>query len=82
MPNTLNVSFLGVDSEALMLASKQYCSLSNGSACTSKDYAHSHVLSAMGLSEDRIESAIRMSWGGGFSEIQLQKVIETAISLG
>ncbi len=63
MPNTLNISFLGVDSEALMLAAKQYCSLSNGSACTSHDYSHSHVLTAMGLSDDRIESAIRMSWG-------------------
>ena len=58
MPNTLNVSFAGVDSEALMLATKQYCSLSNGSACTSHDYSHSHVLTAMGLSDERIESAI------------------------
>jgi cysteine desulfurase len=33
MPNTLNVSFKGVNSEALMLATKQYCSVSNGSAC-------------------------------------------------
>jgi len=63
MPNTLNVSFLGVDSEALMLATKQYCSISNGSACTSHDYSHSHVLTAMGLPDDRIESAIRISWG-------------------
>ena len=63
MPNTLNVSFLGVDSEALMLATKQYCSVSNGSACTSHDYSHSHVLTAMGLSDERIESAIRISWG-------------------
>ena len=63
MPNTLNVSFLGVDSEALMLATKQFCSVSNGSACTSHDYSHSHVLTAMGLSDERIESAIRISWG-------------------
>jgi cysteine desulfurase len=63
MDNTLNISFLGVDSEALMIASRQYCSISNGSACTSHDYSHSHVLMAMGLSEDRLESAIRLSWG-------------------
>ncbi len=61
--NTLNISFLGVDSEALMLATKQYCSISNGSACTSHDYSPSYVLTAMGLSEDRIESAVRLSWG-------------------
>lgn len=64
VPTTLNVSFLGVSSEALMLATKQYCGVSNGSACTSSSYSHSHVLSAMHLSDDRIESAIRISWGG------------------
>lgn len=70
MPNTLNVSFLGVDSEALMLATKQYCSVSNGSACTSHDYSHSHVLTAMGLSDERIESAIRISWGKRQMDLQ------------
>lgn len=63
MPNTLNVSFTGVDSEALMLATKQFCGVSNGSACTSQDYSISHVLKAMGIEKKRIESAIRMSWG-------------------
>lgn len=63
IPNTMNISFLGIDSEALMIATKQYCSVSNGSACTSHDYSHSHVLTAMGLSDERIESAIRISWG-------------------
>lgn len=76
MPNTLNISFLGVDSEALMLATKQYCSLSNGSACTSHDYSHSHVLTAMGLSNERIESAIRISWGTEFEGSILAKVID------
>ncbi len=45
-----------------MLATKQYCGISNGSACTSSNYQHSHVLSAMGLSSERIESAVRISW--------------------
>ncbi|HZK53655.1 MAG TPA: aminotransferase class V-fold PLP-dependent enzyme [Desulfosporosinus sp.] len=71
MPNALNISFLGVDSEALMIATKQYCSISNGSACTSKDYSHSHVLTAMGLSDERIESAIRMSWGKGTYDLSI-----------
>lgn len=63
VPTTLNISFLGVSSEALMLATKQYCGVSNGSACTSSSYSHSHVLSAMKLPNERIESAIRISWG-------------------
>ncbi|CEP66721.1 Cysteine desulfurase, NifS [Moorella glycerini] len=63
MANCLNVSFLGVDSEALMLAIQDEIAISNGSACTSADYKPSHVLVAMGLSQERIESAVRLSWG-------------------
>lgn len=46
-----------------MLSSKQYCGISNGSACTSHDYTPSYVLTAMGLDTDRISSAVRISWG-------------------
>lgn len=63
MPNTLNVSFNGIESEALMLSTKRYCGISNGSACTSQDYSPSYVLTAMRLDQDRISSAIRLSWG-------------------
>lgn len=73
VPTTLNVSFLGVSSEALMLASKQYCSVSNGSACTSSSYSHSHVLSAMHLPDEQIESAIRISWGGDVDQRTIYK---------
>jgi cysteine desulfurase len=45
-----------------MLALKGVIAISNGSACTSQSYEPSHVLTAMGLSEDRIQSAIRLSW--------------------
>lgn len=61
--NTMNVCFNGVSSEALMISSKQYCGISNGSACTSKSYAPSYVLLAMGIPVFDIESSIRISWG-------------------
>lgn len=63
IPNTINLSFNGVNSEALMLATKDYCGISNGSACNSHSYKPSHVLTAMGLDIGRIESAVRISWG-------------------
>ena len=85
MPNTLNVSLIGVASEALMLATKQHCGISNGSACTSKSYAPSYVLTAMGLPSERIESAIRISWGPETdivgTENSLALLLETARSL-
>ena len=61
--STLSFSIPGVSSEALMIATKQYCGISNGSACTSKSYSPSYVLVAMGIPEDQIESSVRLSWG-------------------
>jgi cysteine desulfurase len=62
LSNTVNLSFRGVDSEALMLAVKQEIAISNGSACTSRLYQPSHVLNAMGLDSELIQGAIRLSW--------------------
>lgn len=70
MQNTLNISFTGVNSEALMITARSCCGISNGSACTSKNYSESYVLKAMGLSEDRIRSAVRLSWGRGTDSIE------------
>lgn len=61
--STVNIYFPGVMSEALMLSTKEFCGISNGSACTSKSYSPSYVLVAMGLPVERIESSVRISWG-------------------
>lgn len=73
VPSTLNLCFHGVSSEALMLSTKQYCGVSNGSACTSKSYSPSYVLSAMGIPVDKIESSIRISWGGESNNDELAR---------
>lgn len=65
VPHIVNVSIPGVDSEAAMLALRDLVAISNGSACTSARYEPSHVLTAMGLSDDRRREAIRISWGPG-----------------
>lgn len=62
MPHVLNFSVDGIDSEALMLAIKDIVAVSNGSACTSQSYEPSHVLTAMGLPQDAIAGAVRLSW--------------------
>lgn len=63
--STLNICFPGVSSEALMIATKQYCALSNGSACNSKSYDPSYVLLVMGISKDDVEDSVRISFGAG-----------------
>lgn len=60
--STLNFRVEGLDGEALILYLKDIASFSNGSACTSLDYNPSHVLTAMGMSTDEAEGAIRISW--------------------
>ena len=83
--SSVNICFKGVMSEALMLSSKQYCSVSNGSACTSKSYSPSYVLEAMGIPTEDIENSIRISWGPEINEIEfrdnINKMIEIAKSL-
>jgi cysteine desulfurase len=75
-PHVLNVSFPGVDSEALMLALRYEMAISNGSACSSSGYLPSHVLTAMGLPRERIESAVRISWGPGVEAIPVEPLAE------
>lgn len=62
VPNAINLSIRGLDSEAVMLALKGVAAISNGSACTSASYEPSYVLKAMGLKDSRIEEACRISW--------------------
>lgn len=61
-PHVLNVSVPGINSEAAMVALKGLVSISNGSACTSSKYTLSHVLLAMGLPDERVKGALRISW--------------------
>lgn len=75
IPSCINVSFPGVDSEALMLAITDDLAISNGSACTSSSYTPSHVLSAMGLPDSILSSAVRISWGPQVDRINLDPLI-------
>jgi cysteine desulfurase len=62
LPQVLNLSLVGIDAEAAIVATKDLVAISNGSACLSQSYERSHVLIAMQLDDGRIDSAVRMSW--------------------
>jgi cysteine desulfurase len=64
LANTLNASFIGVDSETMLMAlDLEGICASSGSACMVGSVRASHVLLAMGLPMDRARSAIRLSLG-------------------
>lgn len=63
LPGNLNISFPRVESEALMIALKNDVAVSSGSACTTAAVEPSHVLSAIGCSEEEIHASIRFGLG-------------------
>ncbi len=64
LPNTINISFPGIESEALSTRlDENGVSVGTGAACSSSAPGVSHVLKAMGLSPERIYSALRFSIG-------------------
>ncbi len=81
LPHVLNVAFPGLDSEALIVALKDLVAISNGSACTSSSYTPSHVLRAMGMTDDEANSCVRISWSHLTPEVDWSAVSERISSL-
>lgn len=63
-PNTTNIQFDGIDGEAMVIAlDLRGFAVSTGSACSSGAVTPSHVLKAIGLSDEAARSSIRFSLG-------------------
>jgi cysteine desulfurase len=81
MDHVLNLAFPGIDSEALIVALKDLVAISNGSACTSSSYTPSHVIKAMGYSDDAANEAIRLSWCHLTPEVDWEAVAGRIVGL-
>ncbi|MCA9235180.1 MAG: cysteine desulfurase [Planctomycetales bacterium] len=72
LPHTLCIAFAGVDRQQLAMAlDLAGVACSTGSACASGSSEPSPVLLAMGLPEDVISGAIRLSWGAGTTAAEM-----------
>ena len=76
VPNTSNISFDGIEAESLLIGlDLEGIAVSTGSACSSGTLEPSHVLRAMGLPHQRVQSSIRFSLGAGNTVEQIDRVI-------
>ncbi|PTX41462.1 cysteine desulfurase IscS [Christiangramia gaetbulicola] len=84
LPNTTNISFENIDCNQL-LRKLNSLAVSRGSACTSNIIKPSHVLKAMGLSDEQALSSLRISLGTNTSlsdiEFAAEEIKKTANQL-
>ncbi len=74
LPGNLNVTFEGVQGEALMNAARDVA-VSSGAACSSADNEPSHVLRALGLPDEQVVASIRF----GLSRFTTQEEVDFTV---
>ena len=78
LPGNLNVSFAGVDGEALLVGMKDVA-VSTGSACTSASLEPSHVLTAIGTPSGLAHASIRYGLGRSTTAEEVDFAAEAAV---
>lgn len=76
LPSNANISFEGCAGEnILFLLDLNGVAVSTGSACSAGAVSPSHVLTAMGLPPERVNSAVRFSFGKYNTEEEVESVV-------
>jgi len=78
LPNNLNLSFSGVEGDALLMGINDVA-VSSGSACTSAMIEPSYVLRALGVSDELSHSSIRFGLGRFNTEEEVAYVADRVI---
>jgi cysteine desulfurase len=76
-PNTTNITFPGIEGEALIIAlDLKGLACSTGAACSSGAVEPSHVLTAIGLSPEAARASIRFSLGRHSTQQEISAALE------
>ena len=76
LPNNCNISFDRIDGEALLLRlDLAGIAASSGSACTAGSQETSHVLKAIGLTEQEAKGSLRLTTGTGNTEAEIDETV-------
>ncbi len=77
LPHTANLAFTGAEAESLILAlDLEGIGASSGAACSSGSMEPSHVLTAMGLPQERIANSVRFSLGRNTTPEEIAYALE------
>jgi cysteine desulfurase len=76
LPAVSNLSFRYIEGEVLVAALNRFLAISTGSACTSVSLEPSHVLSAMNVPPDLIDSSLRFCLGRFTKDHEIDYTIE------
>jgi cysteine desulfurase len=79
LPGNLNLSFDGIEGEALLLALRDVA-VSSGSACSSASIEPSHVIRALGVGADRAHASIRFGLGRFNTEEEVRFVSDQVVA--
>ena len=76
LPNNVNVSFAGIEGEAVLLRlDLEGIAASSGSACTAGSLDPSHVLTAIGLTRDEAKGSLRLTLGTDTTQADIDEVV-------
>jgi cysteine desulfurase len=79
LPGNANLTFRGVDGEALLLA-MDHLAVSSGATCASSDPEPSHVLRGLGLDDDMARSSLRFGLGRFNTPEQVDFAVESVVT--
>jgi cysteine desulfurase len=82
LPNNINLSFPGVEAEALVLLLDELgIACATGAACDTQSSDPSHVMAALGLSAEQARSALRLTMGKRTSKTDLEYVVRSLVAV-
>ncbi|MGQ4648595.1 aminotransferase class V-fold PLP-dependent enzyme [Lyngbya aestuarii] len=80
LSGNLNISVEGVDGSALLLGLQSVVAVSSGSACSSVNLAPSHVLLALGHSQQLAHASVRFGIGRFNTAVEIDQVAQQVIT--
>jgi cysteine desulfurase len=82
LPNNVHLTFPGVDNERLLIQLDEAGILAAaGSACSASSEEPSHVLHALGLSDETAQNSLRFTLGRSTTEHDIRAVVQALAQL-